>query len=306
MKKTIFTLFAILTISISLANSKPNFTLSNSSIDTSSAYLFLDVGKCIHAIAFDNYGELYVAGCQDIYRISSNKEIIHITSLTDTTDKTIIWAMNFNTDNDLFIAAKDRIVKLDKSGKLSTVINENFDGPAGVSDVRFDKSGNLYAVYGNTVACYDSKLNKTIVVDGNKFEPAIKWAVGIEFDQYENYLFIGDCNAQQLLAVPFKNRDYTIEIKTYPSKWGQYLTKDLKGNLYLTMLGKGTESEFLRVQENMQSEYLTVKNKPFQDRKEHKKTIAYGRFGSGADAIFCVIGNKIYCYPIQGFEKVEP
>ena len=306
MKKTIFILFAILTVSISLANSRPNFTLNDSIENTDSAYLFLDAGKCIHAIAFDNNGELYVAGCQDIYRINSNKEIVHIASLTDTTDKTIIWAMDFNTDNDLFIAAKDRIVKLDKSGKHATVIKENFDGPAGVSDVRFDKSGNLFAAYGNKIASYDSQWNKKIVVDGSKFDPTITWAVGIEFDQDENYLFIGDCNGQQLLAVPFKNPDYTKEIKTYPSKWGQYLTKDLEGNLYLTMLGKGTQSEFLRVQENMQPEYLTVKNKPFQDRKEHKKTIAYGSFGSDEEAIFCIIGNKIYWYPLQDFEKVEP
>ena len=268
MKKTIFTLFTtILAISISMANSRPNFTLNASTENTDSAYLFLDVGKCIHAIAFDNNGELFVAGCQDIYRVNSDKKIVHIASLTDTTSKTIIWAMDFNKDNDLFIAAKDRIVKLDKSGKLATIIKENFDGPAGVSDVRFDKSGNIYAVYGNTVTCYDSQWNKTIVVDGNKFDPAIKWAVGIEFDKEENYLFIGDCNGQQLLAVPFKNPDYEKESKTYPSKWGQYLTKDLEGNIYLTMLGKGTQSEFLRVQENMQSEYLTVKINHFRSKR---------------------------------------
>jgi ligand-binding sensor domain-containing protein len=128
-------------------SSSPTLTLDSASI-------FVETNKCIHAIAFDNKGMMYVGGCHDVYRITSDRVIEHFTTLSDTSTKTCIWSMTFDSKGDLYIAAFDRIVKVTSSGEQTVVEQEDFSGSCGVTDLRFDRQGKLLAVYDNIVARY--------------------------------------------------------------------------------------------------------------------------------------------------------
>lgn len=264
-----------------------------------SATFFIELDATIHAIAFNHKNKLYVGGKNKVYSIDKDNIIKTYATLTDTTHKTIIWGMTFDSNGNLFIAAHDRIVRIDTLGTPLTLIQEDFGGPCGVSDVRIDSANNLYIVYDNIIARYDTALNKKIVVNGNDFNPSIKWAVGIEFDDNNEYIFVGDCNGKKLFIIPYKSFDYVDEFTVIPSNWGQYLTKDEHGNIYLSMHGPETFPEFLMVDRNLKKKEIYLHKRPFQTKGIHKKAIAYGQYGSNEKGIYCIIGNKRYIYPVN-------
>jgi len=271
---------------------------NDTAIVMDSAKFLIELDAAIHAIAFNHKNKLYVGGKNKVYSIDNDNNIKTYATLTDTTNKTVIWGMTFDSNGNLFIAAHDRIVRIDTLGTPLTLIQEDFKGPCGVSDVRIDSANNLYIVYDNIIARYDTGLNKKIVVNGNDFNPTIKWAVGIEFDVNNEYIFVGDCNGKKLFIIPYKSNNYVDESKVIPSNWGQYLTKDEHENIYLSMHGPETFPEFLIVDRNLKKKEIYLHNRPYQTEGIYKKAIAYGQHGSYEKGIYCIIGNKVYVYPI--------
>ena len=290
------TLYTIPLFSSSELTGKGNHR-NDTLIEMDSATFLVELDAIIHAIAFDHKNNLYVGGKNKVYSIDKDKKIITFAELTDTTNKTIIWGMTFDLNGNLFIAAQDRIIKIDTLGTPITLIREDFGGPCGVSDVRIDSANNLYIAYDNIIAQYDTALNKKIIVNGNDFNPPIEWAVGIEFDNKNEYIFVGDCNGKKLYIIPYKSFDYVDRSSVIPSNWGQYLTKDEHGNIYLSMHGPETFPEFLLVDQNLKKKEIYLKKRPYQAKGTHKKAIAYGQYGSYEKGIYCIIGNKIYIYP---------
>lgn len=267
-----------------------------------SAKYFIEFDSPVHAIAFDSKNKLYAGGMNKVYYIDENSNIRLFATLSDTSSKTIIWGMTFDKKGNLYLAAHDRIVKIDSNGIQKTLIEENYGGPCGATDVRIDSANFLYVVYANIVAQYDTLLNKKVVVDGVNFNPPIKWAVGIELDRKNERIFIGDCEGNKLLIVPFKRSTYATESKIVLSNWGQFLTKDEHGNIYLSMNGPETFPEFLYLDETFHPKKIYLKSRPLQNERLYKKSIAYGKHASHDKGIYCIIGNKIYIYPISAIQ----
>lgn len=271
---------------------------SDTIIVLDSAKYFIEFDSPVHAIAFDTNNKLYAGGKNKVYYIDENSNIKLFATLSDTSSKTIIWGMTFDRKGNLYLAAHDRIVKIDPNGIQKTLIKENYEGPCGATDVRIDSTNYLYVVYDNVVAQYDTLLNKKVVVDGGNFNPPIKWAVGIELGRKNGHLFIGDGGGNKLFIVPFKSSTCATESKIILSNAGQYLTKDEYGNIFLSMNGPETFPEFLYLDENFHPKKIYLKNRPPQNERLYKKAIAYGKHASHDKGVYCIIGNKIYIYPI--------
>ncbi len=263
-----------------------------------SASILVETNKCIHAIAFDNKGEMFVGGCRDIYRITSNRVVEHFITLSDTSSKTCIWGMIFNSKGDLYIAAFDRIVKVTSSGEQTVVVQEDFSGPCGVTDLRFDQQGRLLAVYDDIVARYDSAMNKSILISGKNLTPPIQWGVGLELDEQESILYIADCNGKNLYLIPYQS-DSMSAIKVFPTNMGQYLTKNSQGEIFLTMHGPPSYPEFLMFY-NMELKYsIRSMKQPVQDGRSYKKTIAWNNFDDNKRILYCIVGSAIYAYNLS-------
>lgn len=269
-------------------------------IELDSASLFYTSGKPIHAVTFDKNGLMFLGGKLDVFTLNADKSINHFITLQDPCQNTIIWSMIFDKNGNLFIAANDRIVKVTPDKKQYAIIKESFSGPCGVTDLRFDKIGNLYAIYDKIVARYDSLFNKVVFVDGSKFKIPIQWGVGIEFSNDEQYLFIGDCWGSKVYIVQLTGNNLYENTKTIKTNFGQYFAKDNSGNIYLTSIG-GEDGipELKMFKENHSSIDIICRNKPIQNENSYKKTIAYREDESGRKAVYCIIGDKIYSYPVN-------
>lgn len=274
--------------------------LQASKIELDSASVFYESGRQIHAITFNHNGLMFVGGKLDIFTISPDKSFKHFLTLKESAPNTIIWSMVFGSDGNLFIAANDRIVKVSPDGKQQVIIREDFSGPCGATDLRFDKQGNLYVVYDNIIARYDSSFKKTIFIDGTKFPTPIRWAVGIEFSSDEQYLYIGDCGGNNAYIVPIAAEDFYKNAKTYSTRMGQYFARDTFGNIYMTSMGgPGNPPEFKVFNANLNSADIHCKHKPPQDKNNFKKTITFGEETFDSNAIYCIIGSKIYSYHLK-------
>lgn len=264
------------------------------------AGIFCEVDFPIHGIAFDNQGLMYVGGHKKIYTITPDKKIRHFTTLEDTTGNTMIWNLRFGPDKCLFAAAKDRVLRISPTGEQNTILNEQFPGPCGVSDLRFDNNGQLFVAYDNIVAKYDTDFQKQIIIDGSQFNPPLKWIVGLEFSDDFTTLYLGDCNGKQVLIVPYLSPKMIEESQAFPTNWGQYFTQDDSGNVYLTSLGRNSEwPEFVMLTSEDKRVDICCEKRVLQNRKIFKKTLAWGQEGFNENAIYCIIGNSIYEYDLS-------
>lgn len=251
----------------------------------------------IHGIAINNTGFMYVGGHKTIYTISPDKEVKHYITLEDSTEKTTIWSLRFGPDQALYIAAHDRIVKVSENKEQTVIIQEPFPGPCGVTDLRFDNQENLIIAYNNTIARLNSRLEKEIIIDGSKFDPEIKWIVGLEFSPDFKTLYLGDCTGGKCYIVPYLPQMDMEKIIAYPTHWGQYFTQDNHGNIYLTSLGdQSAWPEFVMFTKLNERIDICSLNRVPQTRKIHKKTMAWGKPGFNEKVIYCIIGDSIYEY----------
>ena len=270
------------------------------------ASLFCEVDFPIHGIAFNNQGLMYVGAHKKIHTITPDKEVKHFITLNDATDNTMIWSLRFDPNKYLYVAAKDRVVKVSPTGEQTVVIKEDFSGPCGVTDLRFDNHGNLFIVYDNIVAKYDSDFQKEVIIDGSQFEPPMVWIVGIEFSSDYKKLYLADCRDKRAYIIPYLSKDFIEKSKPFPTNWGQYFTQDNSGNVYLTSLGDNPEwPEFVMLSPENDRVDICCKNRIPQNRENHKKAMALGQKGFNKHAIYCIIRNRIYEYELTEITSVS-
>lgn len=273
---------------------------TSDSIVINEASLFCEPNFTIHGIAFDNQELMYVGGGKSIYTITPNKEVKLFITLNDTTENTIIWSLRFGPDQALYVAAKDRVVKVSPEGDQSVIIKEALPGPSGVTDLRFDHNGDLFIVYANVVAKCDSNYQKQIIIDGSQFVPPLEWLVGIEFSSHYKKLYLGDCGGKHAHVISYLSEDFIDKSTSFPTNWGQYFTQDKLGNVYITSLGsESTWPEFVMLTPDNKRLDIYAKNRIPQQRGNHKKAMAWGKKGFNEHAIYCIIGNRIYEYDLR-------
>lgn len=274
--------------------------LASDTLVINEASLFCDVNFTIHGIAFDNQGIMYVGGGNDIYKITPDKEVKHFITLNDTTENTIIWSLRFGPDQALYVAAKDRVLKVSPEGGQTVIIKETFPGPAGVTDIRFDQNGHLIIVYDNIVARCDSGYQRQIIIDGSQFTPPLEWLVGIEFSSHFKKLYLGDCSGKHVHVIPYLSKEFIGRNQSFPTNWGQYFARDISGNVYITSLGSDpTFPDFIMFTPDNRRVDIYSLNRVPQYQKKHKKTMAWGKKGFNEHAIYCIIGNGIYEYDLK-------
>ena len=304
MKRIAFSItFCLILVAINVYsknNKSHNESIASDTLVINEASLFCEVNFTIHGIAFDNQGLLYVGGEKKIFTITPNKEVKDFITLNDTSENTIIWSLRFGPDQALYVAAKDRVVKVSPKGAQTVIMKETFPGPAGVTDLRFDHNGDLFIVYDNIVAKCDSNYQKQIIIDGSQFAPPLEWLVGIEFNSHFRKLYLGDCNGKHVHVISYLSEDFIDRGRSFPTNWGQYFAQDELGNVYITSLGsEPTWPEFVMFTPDNKRVDLYCKIRVPQHRGNHKKAMAWGKKGFNEHAIYCIIGNRIYEYDLK-------
>jgi len=270
------------------------------------ARLFCEVDFSIHGIAFDNQHLMFVGGGKKIYTITPDKKVEHFITLDDTTENTMIWSLQFGPDQALYVAAKDRVLRISPEGEQTVIIKEPFPGPAGVTDLRFDQNGDLFIVYDNVLAKCDANYQKQIIIDGSQFVPPLEWLVGIEFSSHFKKLYLGDCSGKYAHVVSWLPEECIDESQSFPTNWGQYFAKDNLGNVYITSLGtEPTWPDFVMITPDNNRVDIYSRNRVLQNRENHKKAMAWGKTGFNEHAIYCIIGNRIYEYDLKATSWLE-
>ena len=304
MKRITFTITfcsILMAITVYSKNNKSHYEfMASDTLVINDARLFCEVNFNIHGIAFDNQELMYVGGDKKIHTITPDKEVKHFVTLNDTTENTIIWSLRFGPDQALYVAAKDRVVKVSPKGDQTVIIKETFPGPCGVTDLRFDNNGDLFIVYDNIVAKCDSNYQRQVIIDGSQFVPEMEWLVGMEFSSDFKKLYLGDCRGKHAYVISYLSKDFIDKSKSFPTNWGQYFAQDKSGNVYLTSLGTNpTWPDFVMFTTESERVDLCSKNRVPQFRGNHKKAMAWGQKGFNENAIYCIIGNHIYEYDLK-------
>ncbi len=135
MKKKLIILLSFLTLIVTYSFSKNNFM--NHLLLNSNTFLFkktieeirlsskpiakINIGTL--GLAIDNENNLFIGKYREIYKITPEKKIVMTGNMNDSSDdftNTIITDLDFGNDNCLYAAAKDRIIKIDVNGVMST------------------------------------------------------------------------------------------------------------------------------------------------------------------------------------------
>jgi hypothetical protein len=154
-----------------------------------------------HALAFDEQGALVFGSKRTVYKLAPGGQAQPFATLPeDGTETPHLWSLRLGPGGQLYGAAHDRIVRLSSSGEVTTVVEEDYAGPCGATDVDFDAEGNMYVAYGNKLARYSPKLEKTIVLDGARSQPIIRWLVGVRIDRRTGDVWVSDVPSKRVLA----------------------------------------------------------------------------------------------------------
>ena len=94
--------------------------------------------------------------------------------------------------------------------------------------------------------------------------------------------------------------DFIDKSKSFPTNWGQYFAQDKSTNVYLTSLGfDPTFPEFVMFTPDNKRMDIYCKNRVPQYQGNHKKAMAWGQKGFNEQAIYCIIGHRIYEYDLK-------
>lgn len=202
-----------------------------------------------------------------------------------------IWDMKYDNDNNIIAAAQDRIFKITKDGKITTLIREDFNGFLGASGLEIDKEGNIYVVSGGKVYKYSTDLVKSEYLSSNEYQSFFS----IAFSPDLKYLYLTDFFAKALIKYEM-NPDGSVgkgtEIVREPVKDSGDFGAPLNiifsdsGNMYVSIDGM---AKILRVD---QSDNITLidMNKPVSNH-----IIAFGNKEFGEDFLyFTTYGDKVF------------
>ena len=249
--------------------------------------LFVEIGD-LHGIVIDNFGNMFVGKSgTEILKVTPDGKysvFASISDLDDKTENTRIYNMAVGSDGNIYIAAKDRILKMTGDGKLENYIKDQFSGEWGACDLKFDKEGNLFVVHGKMVNRYDKNLNMNLFIDGEKY---IKAAVGIEFDCSFSHLFLSDVFGKAVLKYTLNSTDSVGKPEIYnPLRFPEHMAADDIGNVYVTLAGGNA---ILKIGSDGILENLLCEGKLIEPW-----TIAMGRKGFDQESAYVVSKGKIF------------
>lgn len=249
--------------------------------------IFLDLDCELHGITFDNLGNMYVGKeGKNILKITPDGNVKNFVTLDDTFNNAEIWNITMGIDGNIYAAAKSRVLKITMDGIVSTLIEGDFAGNWGICDVKFDKSGNMYAAHDNKVSKFTQGLEKTDFIDGTLEDVKIMTAVGIEFDKNCENIYVGDCMGMKVLKYPV-NADGT---HTAPQifdiiPFAQYIVADEDDNAFISVPGPN----FLaKVCKDGSKEVLWCDNQLM-----FPQTLSFGKMGFDENSIYIVNKGKI-------------
>jgi hypothetical protein len=157
-----------------------------------------------HALAFDGAGALYVGRQRAVQKITPDGKVRPFATLElDQGETPMLWALRFGPDGALYGAAHDRIVRISSNGAVETLIEKDFPGPCGATDLDFDEQGAMYVAYADKLARYTlagAEAEKTVVLDGAKTDPVIRWLVAVRVDRRSGDLYVSDVRSKRIFV----------------------------------------------------------------------------------------------------------
>lgn len=154
-----------------------------------------------------------------------------------------LLCMTIDKDNNLYVAGKDKLFKIDEKGKID-ILASDFTC---ADDVRLDLDGNIYVTdsFEDRVYKVTPDLQKSIFIDSDLDDNNINrgWYItGLTFDENFESLYITRMKDGEIVKYPFKSDCTVGEPKTVISDLPEpdHLEVDNKGNLYITLFRQGT------------------------------------------------------------------
>lgn len=174
---------------------------------------FCSIGSDVcGGLLFDRNGDMLVArelGLEKVNREGTVAPLYDFSVLDKRKDyyfkSPFIWDMKYDRDNNIIAAAQDRIIKITKEGKVTTLIREDFEGFLGASGLEIDKDGNLYVVSGGKVYRYSPDLTKKEYLSSSDYQSFFS----IAFSPDGNYLYLTDFFTKALVKYEI-NSDGTV------------------------------------------------------------------------------------------------
>lgn len=173
------------------------------------AEVVADVGGILHGMAFDAQGRLFVGrngneivevrpdGTTRIFcRLTEPAAVADDLFLSSHAGQPYIWQMQFSPDGFLYVAARDRILRVSPSGQAETLLQGMFGGKFGAVNLLFDKEGRLYIANISRVYRYSPDLQREVLIDAYKDRIKLTNIVGLALDEKEEYLYVTDFDTE--------------------------------------------------------------------------------------------------------------
>lgn len=267
-------------------------------------------GSVAAGIIFDNRGNAFVARDGSLNKVTPDGKITEFCSLKELPkgkdyyfESPLIWDMTFDKDNNILAAAQDRILKINQDGKVSTLLQEDFDGFLGASGIEADKDGNLYITNGDKIIKYTPDLKKSVFIESIKSNlPEVPYSYfSLKFDPDYKNLYVSEFNNKILYKYPIKadgTADSPVVIVKEPIKdSGSFgaplnITFSKKGNMYVSIDGM---SQVMKVDSAGKIDFIKLGD----NLSNH--IIAFGGNGFDEKSIYFTTyqGDNLYRYTLE-------
>jgi hypothetical protein len=147
--------------------------------------------------------------------------------------------MEFGIDRNLYVAAENRVLKINMKGQITTVIEQKFKGRWGACGIAVDQENNIFVAYDNKVLLIESNGKKSIFLDGDRNDLKLLATVGLEFDQNFENLYVADGKkgeTSRLIKIPVKSdrpAETHKEVFVSDNNRIEYLSIDNHNNIIL-------------------------------------------------------------------------
>ncbi|XMB66854.1 SMP-30/gluconolactonase/LRE family protein [Mycoplasmatota bacterium zrk1] len=154
-----------------------------------------------------------------------------------------LLCMTIDKENSLYVAGKDKLVKIDKKGDIETLASDF----TCADDVRLDLEGNIYVTdsFENRVYKVTPDLQKSIFIDSDIDQNRLfrGWYItGLTFDKDYQNLYIAKMKQGLIMKYPLESDGTAGEPETVISGLLEpdHLELDSKGNIYITIFRDGS------------------------------------------------------------------
>jgi len=161
---------------------------------------FIQINGLLHGIVFDDKGHMFVGrNGKEILKISPEGSVSLFSDIKEADGffvegpgHTFLYDMEFDTQGHLIAAVEDRILRISKDGKYTTLVEKKFPGFWGTCGIAVDLNNNIFYAYDNKIMKLSPDGTNEMFLDGGQSDPALKAIVGIEFSPDFRHLFACD------------------------------------------------------------------------------------------------------------------